>query len=43
LLQPSFTIVAQAKDDYAAFNAIKELRPQLDILDVSMPTGSGTL
>ena len=41
LLQPSFTIVAQAQDGYAAFNAIQELRPQLAILDVSMPKMDG--
>ena len=41
LLQPSFTIVAQAKDGYAALNAIHELRPQLAILDVSMPKMDG--
>ena len=36
LLQTSFSIVAQAEDGYAAFNAIQELRPQLAILDISM-------
>jgi len=41
LLQSSFTIVAQAKDGEAAFNAIQELRPQLAILDVSMPKMDG--
>jgi DNA-binding NarL/FixJ family response regulator len=41
LLQPSFTIVAQAQDGYAAFNAIQELRPQLAILDVWMPKMDG--
>jgi len=41
LLQPSFTIVAQANDGYAAFNAIQELRPQLAILDVLMPKMDG--
>jgi CheY-like chemotaxis protein len=41
LLKPSFTIVAQAKDGYAAFNAIRELRPQLAILDVRMPKMDG--
>jgi DNA-binding NarL/FixJ family response regulator len=41
LLQPFFTIVAQAQDGYAAFNAIQELRPQLAILDVLMPKMDG--
>jgi DNA-binding NarL/FixJ family response regulator len=41
LLQSSFTIVAQTEDGYAAFNAIQELRPQLAILDVSMPKMDG--
>jgi DNA-binding NarL/FixJ family response regulator len=41
LLQPSFTIVAQANDGYAAFNAIQELRPQLAILDIWMPKMDG--
>ena len=41
LLQPPFTIVAQAKDGYAALDAIQELRPQLAILDVRMPKMDG--
>ena len=41
LLQPSFNIVAQAGDGYAAFKAIQELRPQLAVLDVSMPKMDG--
>jgi DNA-binding NarL/FixJ family response regulator len=41
LLQPSFTILAQANDGYEAFNAIQQLRPQLAILDISMPKMDG--
>ena len=41
LLWPSFTIVAQARDGDAAFRWIKEPRPGLAILDVSMPKMNG--
>jgi DNA-binding NarL/FixJ family response regulator len=41
LLWPSFTIVAQARDGEATFRAIKELRPLLAVLDVSMSKMTG--
>src|SRR5258708_17305503 len=40
-LQPLFSIVAQVENGDLAFKAIKEFRPQLAILDVSMPKISG--
>ena len=41
LLQSSFTIVAQAADGILAYEAIHEHRPQLAILDLSMPKMDG--
>lgn len=41
VLEPSFRIVAQAKDGDAAFRAIKECRPRLAILDLSLPKMNG--
>ena len=41
LLQPYFAIVAQAKDGFKALEAIREHRPQLAILDLSMPKMNG--
>jgi two-component system, OmpR family, response regulator len=36
-LQPPFSILAQVTDGDLALKAIRELRPRLAILDVSMP------
>ena len=41
VLRPSFTILAQAEDGDIAFRAITELRPQLAVLDLSMPRMHG--
>jgi DNA-binding NarL/FixJ family response regulator len=41
LLVGKFTVVAHAEDGHAALRHIKELRPQLAILDVSMPKIDG--
>src|ERR1700677_2488946 len=32
-----FTVVAKAEDGSVAFNAIRELRPQLAVLDIFLP------
>jgi CheY-like chemotaxis protein len=41
LLPPAFSIVAQVDDGELALKAIKELRPRLAILDISMPKMNG--
>jgi DNA-binding NarL/FixJ family response regulator len=41
LLNSKFTVVCRAGDGFAALRAIKEFRPQLAILDVSMPKING--
>jgi CheY-like chemotaxis protein len=41
LLRSSFTIVAEARDGEMAISVIKQLRPRLAILDVSMPKMNG--
>jgi CheY-like chemotaxis protein len=40
-LPPAFSIVAKVDDGELALEAIKELRPRLAILDVSMPKING--
>ena len=41
LLNSKFTVVGQAEDGFAALRAIKEVCPQLAILDISMPVMNG--
>src|SRR6266481_1688605 len=41
LLNSKFTVVGRAGDGFAALKAIKEFRPQLAILDISMPKING--
>jgi CheY-like chemotaxis protein len=41
LLNSKFTVVGRAGDGFAALRAIKEFRPQLAILDISMPKING--
>ncbi len=38
---PSFNIIAEANDGVQALNKIKELKPDIAILDISMPKMSG--
>ena len=38
---PSFNVIAEANDGVQAFNKIKELKPDIAILDISMPKMSG--